>query len=116
MGAGIAANPHYPVSFHASPCRFIPVRLSCDRQPAKWCAPARAGTIRRRFGRPPFGGRPHLESPSSSRHRVCRNSRFSSDGLLSCPIGFASTRGNRCVPWSGHRMTSSSIWPVLFRL
>lgn len=27
---------------------------------------AGAGTIRRRFGRPPFGGRPHLESPSSS--------------------------------------------------
>ena len=25
-----------------------------------------SGTIRRRFGRPPCGGRPHLESPSSS--------------------------------------------------
>ena len=45
---------------------FIPVRFSCDQQPAKRCVAAHAGTIRRRFGRPPFGGRPHLESPSSS--------------------------------------------------
>jgi hypothetical protein len=49
-----------------TPPHFIPVRFSCDQQPAKRCVAAHAGTIRRRFGRPPFGGRPHLESPSSS--------------------------------------------------
>src|SRR3546814_4859928 len=32
-------------------------------------------TCRRRFGRPPCGGRPHLESPSSSCLSFCRNSR-----------------------------------------
>lgn len=42
---------------------------------------ARSGAIRRWFGRPPFGGRPHLESPSSSLPCVCRNSRCPSDGL-----------------------------------
>lgn len=66
MGADIAANPHYPVLLRALPPRLIPVRLSCDWQPAKRCVAAHAGTIRRWFGRPPFGGRPHLESPSSS--------------------------------------------------
>jgi len=66
MGADIAANPHYPVLLRVPPSRFIPVRFSCDQQPAKRCVAAHAGTIRRRFGRPPFGGRPHLESPSSS--------------------------------------------------
>ena len=45
---------------------LIPFRFSCDQRPAKRCVAAHAGTIRRRFGRPPFGGRPHLESPSSS--------------------------------------------------
>ncbi len=49
-----------------TPPHFIPVRFSCDQRPAKRCVAAHAGTIRRRFGRPPFGGRPHLESPSSS--------------------------------------------------
>ena len=49
-----------------APFRFIPVRFSCDQRPAKRCVAAPAGAIRRRFGRPPFGGRPHLESPSSS--------------------------------------------------
>lgn len=46
--------------------RFIPVRCSCDQQPAKRCVFARAVAARRRFGRPPFGGRPHLENSSSS--------------------------------------------------
>ena len=73
MGADIAANPHYPALLCVRPSRFIPFRLSCDRQPAKRCALAHAGTIRRRFGRPPFGGRPHLESPSSSHPGVCRS-------------------------------------------
>ena len=45
---------------------LIPFRFSCDQRPAKRCVAVHAGTIRRRFGRPPFGGRPHLESPSSS--------------------------------------------------
>ena len=49
-----------------TPSRFIPVRFSRDQRPAKRCVAAPAGAIRRRFGRPPFGGRPHLESPSSS--------------------------------------------------
>lgn len=85
MGAGIAANPHYPVLHLALRLRFIPVRWSCDQRPAKRCVAARAGAIRRRFGRPPFGGRPHLERPSSSRPDICRNSRPPSDGLLSIP-------------------------------
>jgi len=66
MGADIAANPHYPVLPRHTPLHLIPVRFSCDQQPAKRCVAAHAGTTRRRFGRPPFGGRPHLESPSSS--------------------------------------------------
>ena len=49
-----------------APLRFIPVRFSRDQRPEKRCVAAHAGEIRRRFGRPPFGGRPHLESPSSS--------------------------------------------------
>ena len=49
-----------------TPSRFIPVRFSRDQRPAKRRVAGPAGTIRRRFGRPPFGGRPHLESPSSS--------------------------------------------------
>ncbi len=35
MGADIAANPHYPVSFRSLPACLIPVRFSCDRRPAK---------------------------------------------------------------------------------
>lgn len=35
MGAGIAANPHYPVLPRALPPRFIPFRFSCDQRPAK---------------------------------------------------------------------------------
>ena len=66
MGVGIAANPHYPVLFRALPPHLIPARFSCDQRSAKRSTAARSGTIRRRFGRPPFGGRPHLESPSSS--------------------------------------------------
>ena len=57
-----------------TPPRFIPVRRSEDLQPAKRCAATHARAIRRRFGRPPFGGRPHLKSPSSSRPCLCRNS------------------------------------------
>jgi len=60
-----------------TPPHSIPVRFSCDQQPAKRCVAAHAGTIRRRFGRPPFGGRPHLESPSSSLPGLCRSSRRS---------------------------------------
>jgi hypothetical protein len=83
MGADIAANPHYPVSIVARPFRFIPNRWPGDQQPAKRCVAARAGSIRRWFGRPPFGGRPHPESPSSSGLRVRRSGRRPSDGLLS---------------------------------
>lgn len=83
MGADIAANPHYPALSRALPPRAIPARLSCDQRPARRCFAVRTGTIRRRFGRPPFGGRPHLESPSSSLPCVCRSIRRPSDGLLS---------------------------------
>src|SRR3546814_498767 len=55
--------------------RFIPARFSCDRRSAKRGGAAGTGTIRRRFGRPPCGGRPHLENPSSSCPSFCRNSR-----------------------------------------
>ena len=51
-----------------------PVCHPFGRPAAKRCVAACAGTIRRRFGRPPFGGRPHLKSPSSSRPCLCRNS------------------------------------------
>ena len=50
-----------------------PVCHPFGRPAAKRCVAACAGTIRRRFGRPPFGGRPHLESPSSSHPGVCRS-------------------------------------------
>ena len=59
-------QPPLTGSARLTPPRSIPVRFSRDQQPAKRCVAMPARTIRRRFGRPPFGGRPHLESPSSS--------------------------------------------------
>lgn len=68
---------------HRTP-HLIPVRFSCDRRPAKRYVAAYAGTIRRRFGRPPFGGRPHLESPSSSCPASAKAIAVSAMDCISC--------------------------------
>ena len=85
MGADIAANPHYPVTPWTQPPRFIPFRFSCDQRPAKRNVAVRSGTIRRRFGRPPFGGRPHLESPSSSLLASTEAVTVQAMDCISCP-------------------------------
>ena len=56
--------------------RIMAFRQSFDQRSQRSSA---TGTepIRRWFGRPPFGGRPHLESPSTSCPSLCRSSRSS---------------------------------------
>lgn len=79
-----AARAHTKWGPASLPTPTIRCRSSRFRHGASWSADlatdspkrriaARAGTIRRRFGRPPFGGRPHLESPSSSCPSICRS-------------------------------------------
>ena len=74
---GPASLPTPTIRFRSrTALRVIALRRSCDPRPPRGVA-AGAGSIRRWFGRPPFGGRPHLESPSSSCPSLCRSSRSS---------------------------------------
>ena len=85
MGAGIAANPHYPVSFRSLPACLHPGPLLLRSAARKTTLAARSGSIRRWFGRPPFGGRPHLESPSSSPLASAEASAVRAMDCISCP-------------------------------
>ena len=85
MGAGIAANPHYPVSFRSLPACLHPGPLLLRSAARKTTLAARSGSIRRWFGRPPFGGRPHLESPSSSLLASAEASAVRAMDCISCP-------------------------------
>ncbi len=85
MGAGIAANPHYPVSFRSLPACLHPGPLLLRSAARKTTLAARSGAIRRWFGRPPFGGRPHLESPSSSLLASAEAVAVQAMDCISCP-------------------------------
>lgn len=74
---GPASLPTPTIRFRScTGLRIMMFRQSFDQRSQRSSA---AGTepIRRWFGRPPFGGRPHLESPSSSCPSLCRSSRSS---------------------------------------
>jgi len=74
---GPASLPTPTIRFRScTGLRIMALRQSFDQRSQRSSA---TGTepIRRWFGRPPFGGRPHLESPSSSCPSLCRSSRSS---------------------------------------
>ena len=77
---------------------------------------ARSGAIRRWFGRPPFGGRPHLESPSSSLLASAETVAVQAMDCISYParVRLNSWESRRSV--TRYRSTSSSIRSVLLRL
>jgi hypothetical protein len=77
---------------------------------------ARSGAIRRWFGRPPFGGRPHLESPSSSLLASAEAVAAQAMDCISYParVRLNSWESRRSV--IRYRSTSSSIRPVFLRL
>jgi len=115
MGAGIAANPHYPVSSRSLPACLHPGPPLSRSAARKTTLAARSGTIRRWFGRPPFGGRPHLESPSSSLLASAEAVAVQAMDCISYPgrVRLNSWESRRSV--TRYRSTSSSIRPVLLR-
>lgn len=69
----VAARSHHPV----------PLLLRSAAR--KTTLATRSGAIRRWFGRPPFGGRPHLESPSSSLLASAETVAVQAMDCISCP-------------------------------
>ena len=62
-----------------------PVPLLLRSAARKTMLATRSGAIRRWFGRPPFGGRPHLESPSSSFLASVETVAVRAMDCISCP-------------------------------